>query len=161
MTIFGRKTDGFVGETHHFRKPPFLWGNIWCTFWNIGQNSLKFTSLLRWEPSGLRHGRFMEEQPRIADVRFAAFGCGTVGPCVMSAKFIAAFVILVWLEDTWICCRLYWNSIKFQSYKLKELATWNPHKTLALRVHCCDSFLHRRCSHYPPDPRLKKCQLKI
>ena len=28
---FSRKTHGFVGETHHFRKPPYTpqWGNSW------------------------------------------------------------------------------------------------------------------------------------
>ena len=24
MVIFSRKTYGFVGETHHFRKPPYI-----------------------------------------------------------------------------------------------------------------------------------------
>ena len=29
VIIFSRKTNGFVGETHHFRKPPFV---VWRTF---------------------------------------------------------------------------------------------------------------------------------
>ena len=28
MMIFNRKTNGFVGETHHFRKPPYQWSEF-------------------------------------------------------------------------------------------------------------------------------------
>ena len=32
MIIFSRKTPWVVGETHHFRKPPYRWGQpeSWC-----------------------------------------------------------------------------------------------------------------------------------
>ena len=43
MIIFSRKTNGFVGETHHFRKPPV--GK------NHSKNLRKFFGFMR--PNGL------------------------------------------------------------------------------------------------------------